>query len=295
MKRLRAKSAVRVAEFVAKFPLKSFLLQAPQVTADIWGTGIQLGSIMGAMADGIYAAGRALTGASVTVRGPPPSDAVSKALNYLGSPMLHHAAGGFFSYEDHWLLLAADVVAMTLVMDNLSPAVFEERGVALLDVPVVMQEPWHPATRAVLSGLGWSPGVDYRSVLDEGEHRTTYRELIVNYAARFPKYLEEIRVDFPASSSATVYANVLAEITERVLTWGTGQESIGKDVFEPEEYTLARMFEAGVFPPPDGDGDMLDWYIQRALEIGRAGGHDLPARGDLILAAREVWGGYSEQ
>ena len=295
MKRLRTKSAVRVAEFVSKFPLKSFLLQAPQVTADLWGVGIQLGSIMGIIGDSIYAGIRALGGARVTLRGPPPSDPLSKAVNYLISPMHHHAGGALWSYEDHWLLLAADVIAMRIVMDRMGPALFEQRGVEALDYPVPMQEPWHPATRAALGELGWSPSIELRSPYDQEGGAVTYRDVMTQNVAQYPGYLEQIRVDFPASSSATIYANILAEITEEVLTWGTGFVTIGKDVFDVEEYTLARMFEFGVLPPDDISVDLIDWMIQRSIEIARAGGRDLPDRGSMILAANEVWGGYSGQ
>jgi len=209
--------------------------------------------------------------------------------------MLHHAAGAFFSYEDHWLLLAADVVALRIVMERSNPAIFEQRGMELLDYPVIMQEPWHPATRAALAEVGWSEGIDYRTVLDTGEHRTTYREVIADYMNRFPKYLEEIRVEFPASASATMYANAFAEICEALLTWGTGYESIGKDIFEPQELALARFFEYGIFPPLGTEDQVIDWMIQRSIEIARGAGRDLPTRGEMILAANEAWGGYSAQ
>jgi len=295
MKRLRTKSAVRVAEFVSRFPLKSFLLQAPQVTADLWGVGIQLGSIMGFVADAMYGALRAVGGAKVTFRGPPPSDAGRIAASYLVQPAYHHGGGSMWSYEDHWLLLAADVIALRILMAERWADRPGERAGDILSSPVIHHGPWKQSTIEVLREQGWRGGDDYRPPFAGMSEESTYGDVMSRLVDDYPSYLEQIRVDFPASSSATIYANILAEITEELLTWGTGVTSIGKDVFDVEEYTLARMFEFGVLPPDDISVDLIDWMIQRSIEIARAGGRDLPDRGSMILAANEVWGGYSGQ
>jgi len=290
MKRFRAKSAVRVADFVRKFPWKGFLIQAPQVTADIWGVGVQLGGIMGLLAEATYGAVRALAGQSVVVRGPPPSDAVGKALNYLSGAGWQYSGAGWLSVEDHWLLLAADVVATTIVMDQFSADQFSARIDGFIDQPFLYQEPWHPATRQMLFEQGWGANGSYHPPYFGMGPQSTFRDVIGVEAERFPSFLSEAREDFPASTSSTMFQFAAAELAERLLSWGTGSEEIGKDVFDPEEYSLARMFETGVFPPSEEAGELVERFIERALGIARAGGRSLPGFAELSMAANEVWG-----
>ena len=61
-------------------------------------------------------------------------------------------------------------------------------------------------------------------------------------------------------------------------------------MFDPEEYSLARMFETGVFPPSEEAGELVERFIERALGIARAGGRSLPGFAELSMAANEVWG-----
>lgn len=293
MRRFRSKSAVRVADFVRKFPWKSFLIQAPQVTADMWGVGLQLGGIMGVMADVIYAPIRLLQGESVVVRLPPPSDPLGKALNYLNGGSTHLAGGGWLSYEDHWLLLAADVVATTIVMQNFSALEFERHIDTWLPSKIVYHEPWLPATREVLFENGWIEGGPYHPPYAGFGPDTTYAQLMEEEARRFPAFLQEARLDFPAKTHASVFQLVAADLAEELLTWGTGTDRIGKDVFEPKELAFARLFEAGVFPPGETGNEVMDFMLDRSLEISRALGRELPARFDLQQAAIEVWGGFS--
>lgn len=292
MRRLRTKNVVKVAEFVKKFPWLSFALQAPQVTADIWGVGLQLGSVMGFVSDTIWSMVRVPFGGSVNFRGPPPSDPLGKAVNYLAAPTYHHGRGAVWDYADHWLLLAADAIAIRIVMENFSPSVLEGRVDEVLAAPVLYHEPWHPATIEVLSEKGFVPGGEYASPFVDLPARPTYGQALGYLGDSFPQYLSSIRSDFPASVSSTAYANVLAELAEEILTWGLPEKSIGSDVFDVFEYTLARFFEYGIFPPSGTEAEAIELMIERSIEIAEAMGQLYPGRVAMEAAAQEVWGGY---
>jgi hypothetical protein len=63
-------------------------------------------------------------------------------------------------------------------------------------------------------------------------------------------------------------------------------------VFDPEELTLARMFEYGIFPPAWSEFSLMGDFIQRSLDFAIAAGRDLPGPIEMRSAAVEVWGEY---
>lgn len=294
MRRFRISRIERVASFTAKFPWLSFALQAPQVTASIWGVGLQLGGVMGMISESMYGAVRRALGSPVIVRGPPPSDPVGKAIQYLTGGSPHYGGGAWLSYEDHWTLLAADIVAAELIMANFPASSFDASVPEWLDGPLVYREPWHASTLQALTDLGWRPDMPVRPAVPGVEPGATHRDLLGKLAADFPSFLNEARVDFPVGVPTVMYQNAAADLAQRILTWGTGSDSLGAPVYDDEEYVFARMFEHGIFPPMPTDDGAIARMVSRAVDIGRAVRGGLPGRNDMISAANEVWGSYSE-
>lgn len=276
-----------------KFPLYSFLLQAPQVTADLWGVGIQLGAVMGTMSDSLYALVRAPFGRGVTFRGPPASDLLSKAARYLMQPAVHTVGGDWFSYEDHWLLAAADAVAVNVISGFGPGSAIESRIDPFMAAPIVRGEPWHPATLAALADAGISLEGSYVAPFAGADVGYTFREWVEGSPQRFAAWLPKVREEFPASTQATVLANVFAETVENIYEFHNGGVQPLTAVFDPLEHALARCFEAGVFPPYEAQGEDIEYFATRAIDMAQAAGRDLPTGVELRAAAVEVWGSFS--
>lgn len=281
-----------------KFPLRGFIWQAPQalytVTKELTGTGygLVLGSIEGFKADVFWGTLRGYGGAKVRVQGPPPSDLLGKAHRYLLQPAFQYWRGGRLSYEDHWLLAAADAVAIRVVQESGPVGDLSDRWAVAQNLPLIDFVPWHPATRAVLAQGGVDPDGPQRGPIDELGSNATYGEALAGILAGWPQFVEEASMDFPASTAATALELVIDESGRDVIDWLNDGDAGITPVFDPEEMILARMFEYGIFPPAAVSADQLDWFFQRAGEIAAAGGRDLPGRGEMISAAEEVFGGF---
>lgn len=282
------------SDFLVKTPWLSVLLQGGQVAADLWGVGLQLGGVMGFVSDTMWGWVRRNEGNGVVFRGPPPSDILGKAIRFLTSIPAQWTGGDWLSYEDHWLLLAAQVVATDVVMQNFTADQFGASIDQWIDGGAVYHEPWYPATVEMLRSKGWAPQAEYSPPHEGLNFRSTNREILEREAELFPRFLQAARADFPASTSAWAFQYLAAELCQRFLSWGTGKDSAGVPVFDPEEYVFARMFEWGVLPPPPSGREAIELMIERALQIARANGEELPRLATMRAAANEVWGGFVE-
>jgi hypothetical protein len=269
-----------------------FALQAPQATYTLTGYGVVLGGIMGALSDAAWALLRVNEGKGVKVIGPPPTDPLGKALRYLTEPSPHVAGGAVLSYEDHWLLLAADVISMGLVMENFSPAALLEREEFYSSSEVLEYEPWKPESRVALSELGWRPGMTSAPAISGLSERPTYLEVSRRLAADLPRWVAEIARDFPATYSATWFGVVFNELGAAVLNWLSETPGNVRPVFDADEMAVARLFEFGVKPPAFVEGDSWLLYTERARELAAAAGRDFPGPVEVKAAAVDSWGSY---
>lgn len=275
-----------------KFPWMSFLLQAPQVTADLWGRGIQLGAVMGFVADLWWniLRGGGVTGAKWVW--PAGGSLYEKAAAWNTQPKYQYTAGNMFTYEEHWLLLAADVVAAAVLMQQHGAGELEPRLETILTAPLGYFQPWQPGTIDFLRSEGWQPGGDGQPPFPNMDSTSTYGAVLEECANRNGRWLKEIRRDFPKTTSATVFMNVWADLINELYAWTNGGAIVTKPVFDPEELTLARMFEYGIFPPAWSEFSLMGDFIQRSLDFAIAAGRDLPGPIEMRSAAVEVWGEY---
>ena len=291
-KSVRKYGLARASQFLTRFPWFSFLLQAPQALYSLTGYGLILGSVMGAITDFTWGAVRAATGNKVELRGPPPSDPVSKAARYLSQGPVHMAASEALTFEDHYLLLAADVVATGIIMQNFRAADLLPRLDLVAAAPVVTVEPWNPATVGALQSFGWAPGGEQVPFLPELGPTSTYVDMVQAYSNLFPSWIDSVARDFPVTFSSTAFMAMLMEAGADVFTWASGGEQVTRPIFDPEELVIARCFEFGIFPPGDVSPEVVEVFVLRALQLAAARGRELPDRGDLARAAAEAWGSF---
>lgn len=276
-----------------KFPWRSFFIQAPQALYSITGYGLVLGGIMGFTVDAFWGVIRSPFNGFPTIIGPPPSDPVGKAARYVAQPAIHMLGGAALSYEDHWLLAAADAVAIQILAGAASASVLDDRLGVIAESPLIRFEPWHPATVAALAALGVDRSSAKAHAVPGLPELATYGDVLSLVGQQYPQFLQEARVDFPPTLSATSLAMMVADSGDSILRWGAGGEAAVSPTFEIDELIFARMFEYGVFPPDDFELVSMDRFFERSYAIARASGHNLPNRAEMILAAVEVWGGHS--
>jgi hypothetical protein len=281
----------RAAQFLTKFPWFSFLMQAPQALYSLTGYGVILGSVMGFATDLLWGAIQLPFGGGIQFNAPPASDPIMKAARYVSQPAYHYHHGEMFSYEDHWLLLAADIVATGILMQAYSATDLLPRLDTIVQAKVLPWEPWYPATMEALYSEGWQPGAGQVAPILGMSEQPTYLEAMQTIGAGFPRWMQNVRLDFPASYSTTAFQLALFGAGHDVLTWANGGDDAFVPVYEPEEIAVARLFEYGIFPPDDVELEQVELYVTRSLEIAQALGRKYPARSDVLAAAAEAWGG----
>jgi hypothetical protein len=257
------------------------------------GYGLILGTVEGFKSDVLWSVIRGNPFGRSRIVGPPPSDALGKAYRYLAQPAWHYFHAQGFSYEDHWLLTAADVVATGLIREAGGLDVLPERWATVTDTPLLDIEPWNPATRQTLTELSIDVSLSTGPPIGGLPDLATYGDVLTTIIARFPDWIKEASEDFPLSASANLFQLVMSDGGEAVLDDLNDGDAQISPVFEPEEIVWGRMWEFGVFPPDEDGIDSLEWFIARSLAIAAGGGHELPSRSEMILAAQEVWGGFA--
>jgi hypothetical protein len=272
----------------------SFVAQAPQASYTLTGYGVVLGGVLGAMSDLTWAALRAWEGKGIKIVGPPERDPLVKAARYLMQPAVHMQGGAALSYEDHWLLLAADIIAIGIILEQTHPAVFLEREEELAQMHIPEIEPWEPSTIAALESMGWRSGDPQTVPLRGMSPNPTYFEMISTLAAGLPTWLEMIAADFPPTFSANWFSLAFSELGQQVFEWFEQTSGIIKPVFDREEIAFARMFETGVFPPDEHVPEQFVLMFEHLAEMLEAEARTAPSREMLKRAIRDSFGEVSE-
>jgi hypothetical protein len=285
----------RAERFLLKFPWRSFLIQAPQALNSLTPYGLQLGTIMGAMSDLTWALIRAPWNGLPQIKGPPPSDPLSKAARYLSTPPWHYYHSALFTYEEHWMLSAADVIATGLLMQSETPYALGAREMLLADTPVPDVEVWHPETAAIIAAEGFNPGQRQRPPTADLPAGATYGQTMQHIGAHFPTWLENVRLDFPASDDATALMLMLAQNGQAVLDWYAPPGADIAPVFSFEELTIAHSFQYNIFPPQDATPMQVAYYLQRCAEIAAGRARNYASADDMKSAMFDAFGSWEER
>lgn len=288
----RAWAPATVAGALSKVRLLPFVLQAGQAVQSLTGYGLVLGSIMGGVTDLGWGVVQLARGKSLKISGPPPSDIVGKAVRYLQQGAYHMFHGQMFSFEEHLLLAAADVVATQVVAASEAVSGKEYRVDAVYNTPAIQFEPWTDETRAGLDAIGIDYTAEQVEPFPDAPAGATYGDLIQIGASGVEAWWQAVAVEFPKNQAATLCAYLQSEAGRDVLDWLNGVPGSVHPVYSPQEYAFARMFEAGVFPWAAPVPQMVTDFADRAVELAGAGGNKIPGRAEIITALDETMGGH---
>jgi hypothetical protein len=290
---LRKYALDRAGQFLRKFPLKGFLIQAPQALYTLTGYGVILGTVMGMVTDTLYAVIRAPFSGAPQIFAPPPSDPVMKAARYIVQPPYHYTHGQLFTQEEHLLLLQADIVASWVLRENFTVGQIGDRIDDFLDSPVIDFQPWHPDSIRVLKETGWTAGSLSDQPVPGLSATSTYRETLNVLTERFEGWIQTIVGEYNNTAMAEYFFQTLLELGEQNLTWLNEGDKATRPIYFPEELAIARLFEYSIFPPVDPEPGDLGVYAARALALAQAAGKELPGFEEVRAAVIEVWGTFS--
>lgn len=294
LKTARGYRLTRASKFLSKFPWFSFLMQAPQALYSLTGYGVILGSVMSLATDLFWAPLQLLRGKSVQVRGIPSEDPIFKAARYQAQPAYHYAHGQLFTYEDHWLLLAADIVSMGLLMQSFTVESIGDKDDFLAAQPVPDFVPWHPQSRAGLQAVGIDPDQPQAEPFPDVAPGATYLEVNQAIGRGFPRWLETVAGEFPRTFSTHWFMLALFHLGAEAIDWFNGSVGTTAPVYDPEEIIIARLYEIGVLPRGDLPPEVLGMVIDRSLELAHAAGRELPLNSEIREAVGEfsaLWNG----
>lgn len=287
LKNPRLYAISRASEFLTRFPWFSFLLQAPQALYSLTGYGLILGSPMALITDAYWGVIRSVFGQKPTFQGPPPSDPLGKAARYISQPAYHYAHSQMFSFEDHFLLTAADIVATGLLAQRGDPRLMIDRVPTWADTPLANHIPWDQRTREALFELGWREDIPQAPALPGLTPQSTNLEVVRAINDAFPEWIQNIGQDISPTYESTLFQIAVFEGGEDFFTWLHNGETVTEALLDPEEIVIGRIFEQGLFPVTDLSPDILEEWVSRSLELARATGRDLPGRAELLEAARD--------
>lgn len=281
----------RPAQFFKKFPWLSFLLQAPQALQYLTGYGVTLGTVMAFMNEIVWAPIRLLQGARVYFVGPPPDDITGKAARYLSQPAAHNFHNQMFSFEDHALLAAADSIAIQVMAGATTKEMLQSRETTIATTPTVIYDPWNPASLDVAEEKGWNPSDPPGYPIPTTSAVPTYLEAISTINSELIRWTQDIAVGAPKSDLAQLMMLMHGDAGETFMEWVHDDPTDFIPQLSPEEDTIMRLIENGIFPraalPPS------DWILlnRRARQLSAAIGEENPSPDTLRRALNEIFGG----
>lgn len=288
-----AAGQARAERFLEAFPWKSTLIQAPQALQTLTGYGLTLGAGMGLVSDAFWAPLRALAGDRVTIVGPPPNDLLGKAARHMGAPKIHYTVGQALSVEDHFLLMAADAIAIAVLASAGGPAVLDRDGSLWLDTYPPIMEPWNPETLEVLIENQPSPGELRNNTHAALPAFATWRQILIADHQVFPQWIATFSREAPASYFSLAMFNAVAQGGELFFDWLTETDGSLEPIFEPEEQLFAHMFHYQVFPPSPVAAADMHQLLQRLAIVAAATGTTIPPPAEYIRVLRELFGSHT--
>jgi hypothetical protein len=267
-----------------------FAWSAPQAAYTLTGYGVVLGGIMAAVTDTAWAIIRSYEGKGVKVIFPKQDDLLNKSIRYLAQPAFHMKAGAALSYQDHWTLLSADLLAATVIMDSYSSDLFLEREETIAATQIPHFEPWEPSTIETLESYGWRRGDEQSTPIAGLPPAPTFMDVSQNLAAGLPAWYKEIQEDFPISFSTSYFGMVFNDLGSMIVDWLAGESNSLKPLFDPEEIWLAKMVEWNTGPAYQPWPEQLEIYLDTLRAMMQAEGLTAPRLAMVRNAVDEAFG-----
>jgi len=205
----------RVNRFLAgKFGVPQ-LIEAAQATEFLFGTGIQIGPILGLLYDFVFGAIRAAAGQTVEVKLSP----TREELTWKDAIMQGMAASAgmifgvpFQWQEAHMLALVAFALGLQNIQDVVSNDEMIRRSDEVLGWKVPHIKPWDPVTRAMFEALGEDPDRDEPHFLPGSPEEITLGDMIRIYQENTPAVVRNLAGMFPGGEEGAFVASTVHEI-----------------------------------------------------------------------------------
>lgn len=295
----RARRLGKVAAFMEKTPIIPFLLQAGQASTTLTGYGLSLGAAMGMVTDSIWSAIRAVQGAQITIKGPPPADPLGKAARFLTQSPQQVFMQDIISPEDHELLIAAHAVATTIIQEGTTPANLESRHDLQFSTRLPSFEVWNEKSRCALKkeGITWDATIntEQRPYILTAEEHPTLADIHNLTAANIQTWQSAMGELFKQTSKGTVLNTIYNQANLDNWRWIASDPKNIEPIWEPWEQAAAAAVEFSVFPNGDPKPeDVLTW-LETANRLAADQGFTRASFESLKAAATYVLGGYQRK
>lgn len=261
-----------------------FALQAAQVSQQVTGYGISLGAVMGCASEFVWGGIKGLQGERVRLKGPPPADPVSKAARYVSQNYIQANARDILSIEDHALLMAANNLAVGILLESgLTPN--DNRMEDALNIRTPLYEPWETSSLEMLAEEGitdFSRMTDYTT---ENDDTVTIGDAIMSAIAAEDDWQNQISPQIPRTDWWSIMYDIWEESGRDTINWITGTEDKDwsvptDDLIGVAEVAKCNIMLAGEYPP-----EKIQQWINEARLIASALGNRYPRCPDWRQAA----------
>ena len=267
----------------------AFWLQAPQATLTLTGYGLQLGAVMGTVSDSIWGGIRAVGGAKVTFRAPPPSDPASKAARFLSQGYVNPNLRDILEPEEHVLLLAAHQAAVGILLGE-GYTIDDSRANELMGSEVAVFEPWELSTIEMLEENGWDPFEEI--VPFTNIENPTYGEIMDDAAvnhADWEKAMHGVFEGYGEEHSSVIW-NIYQEAAHDMIKAVTGvpHEDYTEDF--PVVKSVTEFAGCGIMPWRPPAKNEIALMLEIAYVFAEARGAEYPECEDYKKAGEEIFG-----
>lgn len=270
------------------------ILQGAQALYTLTGSGLMLGSLMSALSDTFWGSIRALSGAQVIFRDPPPSDPAAKAARVLSQASEFTFGGEILSWQDHLLVLIGLNLAVEMLAES-GPAVLDSRLDLMLQTEVPVYTVWEPSSRLVLRDAGINPDDAPWPLSHQGKPNPTFEALLDEALGRLEGW-EELAADiFPDDETDAVAWWLYAEAGTDIFECLTGLSTDDIQSYPVELMAIAELAAMDIWPPEEAEAwEYTDW-LRRAIVEAQRDSLRLPLLPHWQRAAVAKWGRYRDR
>ncbi len=317
MQAIRTRGLRRVEPFLNETNWLGFALQAAQVSLNLTGYGLRLGGIFGAISDTFWGTIRALGGAKVIIRTPPPSDPLGKAIRVLSQSHVGTYLKDVWDQDEWKEIAAANNLAIGIIEEEVirrqkrtqqaigeQAVVFnssfvtrkiKKREARLAKTQVPVYKPWNRLTKFALSDIGPYPGIHATDISEDLYTGNTFLD-VAQKGVELTTEVDAIHNTLFARSGQGPYTQAMqSQAGATIWELMHGSTGIMHHQFYRYQNIFYRAIENGVFPPPNVPNFRQKKWAQRAYRLGKAKGLDWPDKTDLIQAAIETMDGWDSR